>query len=272
MAHAKNLVGLRFNRLTVLQRSETRNGEAYWLCRCECGTTTTVRGHHLRHDRIKSCGCLGAEITSARARTHGATAGGSRRREYTIWQQMRSRCSNPANQAFDRYGGRGIRIAPSWADFSNFLADMGPCPSGMSIERLNNDGDYTPENCVWATQKAQANNRRSSRWISLSDGRRLTLAQFAEERGVDYDSLRKALRWDNPEAAATRVADGRSSTRIDAILVPTPDGTKVTLREFCRLQAVPYLRVYHRVRFSGMTPADAVAATRKSLQANPKKQ
>lgn len=107
----------------------------------------------------------------------------SRSRTYRIWAAMKRRCSNPKQDHYDRYGGRGIQVCERWSQFENFLSDMGESPVGMSIDRRDPNGNYEPGNCVWATQKEQANHMTSNRLVEL-DGKVQTVAQWAEELGI----------------------------------------------------------------------------------------
>lgn len=124
-----------------------------WDCLCSCGNQTTVRGAHLRGSDCQSCGCLALEGKTL----HGL----SKTTEHVIWSGILQRCENKNNHGYRNYGGRGIKVCSRWKDFENFYADMGRRPSSKhSIDRINNDGDYEPNNCRWATVSQQLANRR----------------------------------------------------------------------------------------------------------------
>lgn len=159
--------GFKNGKLTVIgkDRTEKRNGinRFFWLCQCECGNTTTIISISLKI--TKSCGCIHLKSVSKINYKHG----GSGTKEFNCWYAMKSRCLNPNNNRYNRYGGRGIMICDRWLhSFANFIEDMGKMPIGQryTIDRINNDGNYEPSNCKWSTYKEQANNRSNSLYIS----------------------------------------------------------------------------------------------------------
>lgn len=165
MAAIIDLIGKEFGRLTVVSKGATdADGRPQWNCRCNCGQSAIVRGAYLRSGRTLSCGCLRIENAVANSRAavkHGHASRDGRSSEYKSWRAMLSRCENPKAAGYDRYGKRGISVCARWHDFSAFLADMGLKPSPKhSIDRFpNNDGNYEPGNCRWATRKDQEENK-----------------------------------------------------------------------------------------------------------------
>lgn len=180
-----DLTGKRFGKLTVITRHIDKSKQyTLWECKCDCGNTVLVRANMLKHGRTKSCGCLRAESNILKKTTHGKSG----TRLYAVWSGMKGRCYNPNNHNYKRYGMRGIVVCDSWRDsfenFSDWAISHGYQP-GLSIERIDNDGNYCPENCTWSNTKGQNNNRSVSRNFSYN-GKTQNLSQWCAELGIPY--------------------------------------------------------------------------------------
>lgn len=187
-------IGSIFGRLTVKQ--EVKRGRHSWfICQCSCGNETTIQMNNLRPGGTKSCGCA--------VGTHGmAKRGQNRTPTYSSWSHMITRCTNPNFHAFPRYGGRGISVHPEWMVFDRFLTDMGECPAGLTLERIDNDGDYKPGNCRWGTRPEQARNRSMTRWVLL-DGETLCFTDAAARLGVSEKTMQSRRRENGISHQAT---------------------------------------------------------------------
>lgn len=197
MSAAKNLAGMTFGRLTVLEKTDKRtNSKIVWQCQCECGTTKLVSSTDLLHGEAKSCGCFRREVK----RTHGRVYSG----EYGSWDKMIQRCRNPNTVSFHRYGGRGIKVCERWRLFENFLADMGERPAGMSLDRIDNDGHYEPGNCRWATRTEQSRNMSRNRLLTFN-GETMPVSAWAEKLRLPRKVLEGRLRngWSIDRALTT---------------------------------------------------------------------
>jgi hypothetical protein len=152
-----DLVGIRFGRLIVLESSKTKNNRAMWLCICDCGENAVIAGKYLRKGLTKSCGCIQRECASNINASHGQ----SKTATYRTYRSMLSRCYNKKQACYSKYGQLGVKVCDRWLEsFENFYADMGDRLDGMTLDRNNPFGDYTPDNCKWATSKEQGLNKR----------------------------------------------------------------------------------------------------------------
>jgi hypothetical protein len=197
----QDFTGTRFGRWTAKYLSDERKARrTMWFCACDCGTERLVLTCHLVSGKSVSCGCYKDEVGSARAWKHGhggKNNGSGMASEYRIWSLMKGRCSNPNLPEYKSYGGRGIQVCDRWkSDFRNFLDDMGPRPSRRhSIDRINNNANYEPGNCRWATQKEQANNTRRNVVVVVA-GRQMTMTQAVERysSGRSYKAVLERYR------------------------------------------------------------------------------
>lgn len=155
-----------FHQLTVIERAGSDGVSATWLCRCECGGDIVVPARRLVSGGTKSCGCRKVAAARLVNRKHGMQA----TLAYKRWESIKQRCFNPKNPSYKNYGGRGITMCPAWVDsFLTFFADVGECPPGMSLDRINNDGNYEPGNVRWASRSEQQRNRRQTTRVTRAE-------------------------------------------------------------------------------------------------------
>ncbi len=193
-----DLSGKRFNRLLVVSYEGQIGGSAGWRVRCDCGTEKVVKRKNLLSGKQQSCGCLLGEQHPMM--THGMYG----TPEYRAWNAMKGRCHNPKNKRYPYYGGRGISVCAEWASsFESFFRDMGFRPSTKhSLDRIDTDGNYEPENCRWADKLTQGRNKRSVMSLTV-DGVTKTISEWAAERGIKPSTLSdrvKRLGWDAERA------------------------------------------------------------------------
>lgn len=189
--------GKRFGRLLVTDFSHTADYHRFWNCVCDCGKIKAVREDALIHGKTVSCGCVKREMDSKKMIELHTTHGLSHTKVYNTRLRLISRCYNQNNSMYKYYGGRGIKVCDRWLDkehgFENFLVDMGYPPSDIyQIDRIDNDGDYTPENCRWATPKENQRNTRRSKMI-VHRGEPKTAAEWSEITGIDSPTIRYRL-------------------------------------------------------------------------------
>lgn len=188
MKKVKNdLTGQRFGRLKVIGVDDRNTRKTYFLCECDCGTVKSIRSDGLLSGAVKSCGCL--KLEQDEINLDRTTHNMSSTRLYQIWQGMRGRCYNKHDPRYERYGGRGITVCDEWQEFSSFYewSLRNGYQENLTIDRINNEEGYRPNNCRWATNEMQANNRGSNINITIGNSTR-TLTQWCELFQVDYAS------------------------------------------------------------------------------------
>jgi hypothetical protein len=191
-----DLTGQRFHRLVAIERAPSGNkGASRWLCKCDCGTLKVIMAQNLKNGSTKACGCMNRE-KSGFVR-HGHAFVGKKTKTYICWESMHRRCNSPSDRSYHRYGGRGIKVCPSWRRFENFLADMGERPIGKSLDRIDNNLGYSPENCRWATASEQAKNRSTTRLIT-HDGETMCARDWARELGMAYSTFQRHFKHGDP--------------------------------------------------------------------------
>lgn len=209
-----DLTGKKFGRLTVLYSEgkiyNSKNRCYYWMCRCDCGNLKSVRGAHLKNGLVNSCGCLKKEKLSI-PKKHGFCD----TKIYGVWEGIKDRCYRQKNSSYKNYGGRGIIMCEDWKNnFSNFYnwAIQNGYKEGLSIDRIDVNGNYEPTNCRWITQKEQCNNTRVNRYLTYQNVTH-SLSEWAEIYNLNYFCLRKRIdkHWDIEKALLTPSRHTQSS-------------------------------------------------------------
>lgn len=184
-------IGTKFGMLTALERAPDKiKAQTRWLCRCDCGNLSEVYATHLRSGNIKSCGCNRLAAQKLAVTTHGKT----KTPTHVTWQTMKQRCLNPRAKDFHKYGGSGITVCDRWLSFDNFFADMGERPEGMTLDRIDNSGSYSPDNCRWATPTEQQANRKRTKFLTYN-GETLPMSEWARRVGMRNKNLYMRIRY-----------------------------------------------------------------------------
>lgn len=239
-----DITGTRWGRLAVVSYV----GYGQYLCRCDCGVEKRAGGAALRSGMTTSCGCYAKEATSNRSKTHGL----SKTRMYQLWAGMKARCYRKTSPDYPQWGGRGISVCPQWRDsFEQFLADMGDRPKGATLDRIDNDGNYEPGNCRWASRKEQNRNRRDNLQLTMN-GETRCVNEWAEHLGIDASTFRARIRrgWSIEKAAKVPIA---TQERIIEV-----GGEARSVTAWANHLGIPRETIYSRLR-RGVTPEKALS-------------
>lgn len=217
----ENLVGKKFYRFTVISFAGKKiypSGlkQVFWKCKCECGSEALVGAASIKRGKHKSCGCLQREVTLKNFTRHGYAPHGKPHALYSKWCGMKCRCYNKRSKSYSFYGGRGISVCESWNyDFMNFFNDMSPTwKKGMTLDRIDSNGNYEPSNCRWATRKEQSNNRRSNKVYTLN-GKSMNMAQWGSYLGGSKSSIGYRLKagWRLEDALSAPISKGNQFSK-----------------------------------------------------------
>lgn len=191
MKQKQNFIGQRFGKLLITDFVDMRNRHSRWAAICDCGNTSVAWGSSLKSGHTNSCGCLRVDvgvINGNKRTTHGMTKTST----YECWKAMRGRCEKTGNIGYKHYGGRGISVCDRWSSFESFLADMGVAPIGMSLDRIDVNGNYEPNNCKWSTDSEQCRNKRDNRLVTAF-GKTMPMAAWSDVYGVKAAVIRQRL-------------------------------------------------------------------------------
>jgi len=207
LGHRMDITGHVYGQLTVIEDvGRNKDGRVIWLCLCSCGQKVQVIGKSLRSGNTKSCGCLLREATTKRNTTHGFSTRNGVHPVYRVWAGIQRRCSNPRSGDYKYYGGRGVSYDPKWKTFEGFWEDMGDTwKEGLSIDRIDVNGNYCKENCRWATQKDQTRNKRNNRLLEYK-GETRCVSEWCELLGLKRDKIKdriNKLKWPVEKAFET---------------------------------------------------------------------
>lgn len=243
-----DITGQRFGRLTVIERDFSRgNQKSFWFCQCDCSQVSSIALCQLRSGKTKSCGCLRNDKLVSRCKKHGMS---QKIPEYTIWKAMRGRCNNKNDGSYKDYGGRGIAVCERWNNFSYFFEDMGPRPKGYTIERLDNDGPYSPDNCKWASNVEQSNNKRSNS-IILFNGKSQSVADWCRELSLKYSIVNSRISSGWTDYSEIFFGKSEKERRIICF-----DGINKTVIDWCKELNLNYHTVQVRIYRGWTDPSE----------------
>lgn len=260
MNNQENLIGKKFNRLTVTSLAYNEKSIRFFNCICECGADKIVREVYLKYGHIKSCGCAYRDRG-----THGWAKRSDKNSEYTTWHSMKQRCYNPKTKQFKDYGGRGITVCGRWLEsFENFLVDMGKKPTiKHTIERKDTNKGYSPDNCRWATYKEQAINKRTNVLVTFK-GETKTIAEWADGLGIARNTLYERYKKNGDMDLENKKANHKNH-KIEY------KGEIKTLKEWSSILGIKYHVLLVRYRNSGVTNFDKPFKFRSKKYNKPKK-
>lgn len=206
-----DITNQKFGKLVAIKRTNNLNNKTAWECKCECGNTTIVSTSNLTRNKIKSCGCLKIELLTKRCTKHNQRCTAL----YEVWKSMKQRCYNSNNYAYHNYGLRGIKVCDNWKNsFINFYewSINNGYKKGLTIDRINNNGNYEPSNCRWVNRVVQRNNTRFNNYITINNETK-TLSEWAKEFGFKPETIRNRivnLKW-SPEKALNTPVKSKTS-------------------------------------------------------------
>ena len=249
MGKVIDITGQKFGKLTVIrEEGRTKEGRATWLCQCDCGNTKVIKGKALRKGTTKSCGC----IVNKHNMTNSYT--------WSSWRSMMRRCYETNNERYTRYGEKGITVDTRWHEFINFYKDMGERPLNTTLDRINNDGNYEPGNCRWASNQTQNNNRGSFNTRLILNGVEKTINEWSRELNIKPSALHERLSrgWSVEKTLTTPC---KSFTKIKTLW--TYKETDKTLGEWAKLYNIRLDTLTRRLESGWDLPKALETPTRK---------
>lgn len=210
-AFQSDITGEKYNMLTAVRTSYKKNPKSsyYWWFKCDCGNEKEILKSYVIKGTVKSCGCLAKRKSAQRAKKTFTTHSQTKTETYVVWQNMKSRCSNPKSISYENYGSRGISVCDRWQEFENFIEDMGLRPPNRSLDRIDNDKGYFKENCRWVTVQQQSNNKRNNFLIEWC-GKKLNCREWEKETGITASVIRERIKkynWTIEKSLTTKIKE-----------------------------------------------------------------